>query len=173
MKIKFYIPTIYLKNSDKIKFRVIEQAINEYDKTVSSAELGDQKTYTEELDKVTKTCGYQYRFVPTEGYGFDRERGFYNKSSKLLVPGSLDDYDVDENGLLWKKKKKPSKLENIAASIMIMLIITGLAFTSANLTGFSIFEFKEISSEIIGAGLFFLGIVGLLYLRKNQKKKMW
>lgn len=92
------------------------------------------------LDRLATRYNLQYRFVPANGY-------------------SLQDY---------RFKKKLSGLEKTSGIVSILSSIGGLFFLSSNITGNVISSLNTSTSNIIGAVLLLIGLVGAFFWFKNR-----
>ena len=91
------------------------------------------------LPKLAKKLGLKHRYLPAEGYEL-------NKNKTSFVKKEL----IEETSLESK----------VAASIISLLFLASIFFSSSSLTGNAIANLTNQTSSLIGGVLFIVGIVG-------------
>ena len=98
--------------------------------------------YLENWKKITNSLGLKYRFVPASGYKFDEEEGAY-------VEKSLE--------------------RKVILAILISGFGAGFLFLSPNFTGNVIGNLTKTNSNIIGAVLLFIALIGGFFWVKSKR----
>ena len=104
------------------------------------------------------TYNAQYNEASTLNKKYDSLVSRYGKDSKEV-------YKFEEDKLEMHGKRKPSRLEGMLA---IIGLVSGLFFLSNNFTGNVIGSLNQTSSNIIGAALFLVGIVGAFFYFRRR-----
>jgi len=113
----------------------------------------------EEMDVKTGTRGVGKDYLPTR------------IESEELEINRLNERAVDKSIRRAAAKKGINLEEKVAAAALTIGIIGGLLFLSSNLTGFSIANLNQTTSNIMGGVLFVIGILGAFFYIQRKKKK--
>ena len=123
-------------------------------------ELQDQRRELEKLSEKTSSVGEKYKNLHSDVQEMQR--------TNSGIGGSLQPYFKRINDLLaYFGENTPKK--NYFITLGLASIIFSLFFLSSNLTGNVISNLTQNSSNLIGAGLFILGLIGCLFYFKTKK----
>jgi hypothetical protein len=111
-----------------------------------SSENKSPKKTLEELKKFAENHDLKYRFVPVKGYEFN------------------------EDQLSFALKDQKELEAKVASIIGISSLIFSLLFLSSTLTGFTISNLSQSSSNLIGLILFLVGLLGAFIYFKKKKE---
>jgi len=121
-------------------------------------------------EKVVPDRDKYYAEKPSRDYAFNyNEAGTLNKKYDSLVSkygkDSSEVYKFEKSKLGMHRERKPGKLEGF---LVILSLVWGIFFLSNNLTGNVISQFNQTSSNLIGASLFLIGIVGAFFYFRRK-----
>lgn len=154
------------------QFQQNSKILENYDKVVRDLRDGKERVgaVVSPLDDVCDTYHLQKRFVPAEGYVWNKENGaFYCRqysANAIEHAKSL----VGKSDALTRCDAYGTRRKSVESKLTIILGFLGsLLFIGSNITGNTIGNLNSNSMGLMGIFFFFIGILGVLIYSKKKK----
>ncbi len=129
------------------KRKEIDKRMEQYDKDIEKGERPEEAY--KDLLKISDKYDLKVRIAPVKGYRFSKQRGQF----------------------VSRGNSKKRTLESKVASVIGISLLASILFSSSVLTGFTISNLTQKTSNIMGIILFIIGLIGSLYYFKRKKQK--
>ncbi len=167
----------YVEASEPRVRKMIEYEKQLYNRDIKAGETPPNIIYFEVSEEdITSEIREEARLKGKEIYSSQKNRADLNRADKnFSTPGKHDKYDLRQEHftkvLINRQKRRAQKLRarNLEGTLATITFVTGLLFLSPNITGNAIADINTSNSNIIGAILFIIGLIGGFFWIKSSK----